>query len=414
MSTQERRGRWVVLAGLLLLALNLRPAAVAVGPVLAEVSEGLGLSPLAEGLLTSLPVLAFAIFGALAPALARAAGIHRVTLAGLGCVVVGLGGRVLTDHASVFLALSMLALAGMATANVLLPPLVKLHFPDHVGLVTALYTTTLAIGLTGALTLTVPISEAGSGWRTGLGIWAGLALLAALPWLVLVRHDRKPPADRREVTLGAVARTRLGVAMAVCFGLQSLQAYAIFGWFAQLWRDAGYSPVAAGALVGLVGGVSIPLSLWLPTAAARRESQVGILLAVIACYPVGYVGLMIAPYSLAVPCAVLIGVGTCTFALVLTLIGLRSRTPGGTAALSGFTQSTGYLLAASGPFAVGAVYHATDGWTWPLLLLIGLTVPLFAVGAVVARPGVVEDQLVRDRSGAGPGRSISEIAGSKP
>ena len=164
-----------------------------------------------------------------------------------------------------FLALSMLALAGMATANVLLPSLVKLHFPDHVGLVTALYTTTLAIGLTGALTLTVPISEAGSGWRTGLGIWAAWPLLAALPWLVLVRP--RPQARRpigATVTLGAVARTRLGLAMALCFGLQSLQAYAIFGWFAQLWRDAGYSPVAAGALVGLVGGVSIPLSLWLP------------------------------------------------------------------------------------------------------------------------------------------------------
>ena len=86
----------------------------------------------------------------------------------------------------------------------------------------------------------------------------------------------------------------------------------------------------------------------------------------IACYPVGYVGLMIAPYSLAVLWAVLIGVGTCTFPLVLTLIGLRSRTPAGTAALSGFTQSAGYLLAALGPFAVGALYDATGGWTWPL------------------------------------------------
>ena len=389
------RGRWAVLAGLLLLSLNLRTAAVAVGPVLAEVTDGLDLTPNLTGLLTSLPVLAFAFFGALAPTLARLVGVHRVTLASLGCVVAGLAGRVLVDHAPAFLALSALALAGMATANVLLPSLVKLHFPDRVGLVTALYTAALATGLTGALTLTVPISEATGGWRGGLGVWAGLALVAAVPWLGLVAHDRKPPANTSDVRLLAVARTRLGLAMAACFGLQSIQAYVVFGWFAQLWRDNGYSPVAAGALVGLVAGVSIPLSLWLPAAAARRESQRGLLLAVMACYPVGYAGLLVAPYSLAVPAAVLIGAGTCTFALVLTLIGLRSRTPSGTAALSGFTQSAGYLLAAVGPFVVGAVYNDTGGWDWPLLFLLALTGPMMLLGSHVARPQVIEDQLRR-------------------
>lgn len=386
-------GRWLVLIAIVAVSLNLRPAAVAVGPVLTEVSAGLGLSPGQESLLTSLPVIAFAVFGSLAAALARLGGLHKVTLGGLACVVAGLSGRVLTDDGLVFLSLSLLALAGMATANVLLPSLVKLHFPDRIGPVTALYTTAMAIGLTGALTLTVPISQAGSGWRTGLGVWALLALVAALPWLGLITRDRRSADPQRAISLSDVARTRLGLAMACCFGLQSIQAYAIFGWFPQLWRDAGYSPVAAGALVGLLASVAIPLSLWLPAAAARRPDQRAIIFTVVACYPVGYAGLLLAPYTLAVPCAVIIGAGTSIFSLVLTLIGLRSQTPGGTAALSGFTQSAGYLFAAAGPYAVGATYHSTDGWTWPLLLMIGLTVPLFFVGSIVSRPGVVEDQL---------------------
>ena len=231
----------------------------------------------------------------------------------------------------------------------------------------------------------------------GAPAWAcgrSLAVLAALPWLALVAHDRRPAESGGAVTLRAVARTRLGRAMALAFGLQSLQAYAIFGWFAQLWRDAGYSPVAAGALVGLVAGTSIPFSLWLPAAAGRRESQVGMFVAVSACYLVGYAGLLVAPYTLAVPCAILIGVGTCTFALVLTLIGLRARTPDGTAALSGFSQSSGYLLAALGPFAVGALHDATGGWTAPLLLLLALTVPLMSLAVRVARPAAIEDELV--------------------
>ena len=116
----------------------------------------------------------------------------------------------------------------------------------------------------------------------------------------------------------------------------------------------------------------------------------GMFVAVSACYLVGYAGLLVAPYALAVPCAILIGVGTCTFALVLTLIGLRSRTPDGTAALSGFSQSSGYLLAALGPFAVGALHDATDGWTVPLLVLLVLIVPMAWTGWGAARDAVLE------------------------
>lgn len=389
----SRRPQLLILLGIVAVSLNLRPAAVSVGPVLAEVSDGLAMSHTLAGVLTSLPVLAFAGFGAGAPWLAGRLGVHRVTLLALGAVTVGLAVRATVDAPWPFLGLSMIALAGMATANVLLPSLVKLHFPERVGVVTAAYTTSLAVGLTAALTLTVPITEATGSWRFGLGAWAVVAVVAALPWLTLVAHDKHLPAQPHEVSLRQVAATRLGLAMALFFGLQSLQAYAIFGWFAQLWRDSGYSPTEAGLLVGVVAAVSIPLSVWLPAAAARARDQRGILLGVMACYPVGYVGLMLAPYPLAVLWAVLVGVGACTFPLILTMIGLRSRTPSGTAALSGFTQSGGYLLAAVGPFSVGAIYDATGGWTLPLSFLLALTVPQLLVGLYAARPVFIEDEL---------------------
>ncbi len=392
-STFERH-HLLILLGIVALAFNLRPSAVSVGPLLAEVTDGLGMSHSTAGLLTSLPVLAFAVFGAAAPWGARRFGVHRVTLVSLLAVVGGLAARATVDSPIPFLALSMLALAGMAAANVLLPSLVKLHFPDRVGMMTAAYTTSLAIGLTCALTLTVPIAEGFGGWRVGLGVWAVLAAVAALPWLGLVVHDRTPANEPHDVTLGQVARTRLGLAMAAFFGLQSMQAYAIFGWFAQLWRDSGYSAAAAGALVGLLAAISIPLSLWLPAAAARRTDQRSLLIAVMACYPVGYLGLLLAPHSLAIVWAVVIGIGSCTFPLILTMIGLRSRTPSGTAALSGFTQSAGYLLAAGGPFAVGALYDATGGWTAPLWFLLVAAVPQFLTGWYAARPVFIEDELL--------------------
>ncbi|MCW2758252.1 MAG: transporter [Nocardioidaceae bacterium] len=392
---ESRAGRILVLVGIVVLAFNLRPSAVSVGPVLDEVRGGLGMSDTEAGILTSLPVLAFALFGGLAPRVARRVGAHRLTLVALLAVVVGLYSRSKVDGVLPFLALTLLALAGMASANVVIPSLVKLHFPTRVGLVTSIYSTALAVGLTSASVLTVPISEQYDGWRSGLEAWALLAAVAVVPWLFLVRHDR-PDAlatPGESIGLGRVARTRLGWYMALFFGLQSLQAYAVFGWMADVYRSAGFSAHDAGLLLGAVTGISIPLSFVIPSLAARMTDISRLVWALFICYPIGYGGLILAPRGGAWVWAVVIGIGLCMFPLVLTLIGLRARTPAGTAALSGFTQSVGYLLSVVGPFGVGVLHQASGGWTVPLLALTAASVPLLVVALAVSRPAYLEDQL---------------------
>ena len=397
-TSESRFQRGLVVFGIAVLAFNLRPAAVSVGPVLDEIRDGLGLNAAETGLLTALPVLSFAIFGALAPRFARGLGMHRVTLLALGALAAGLWFRSRADSGLAFLLLSFVSLAGMAVANVVLPSLVKLHFPDRVGLLTSLYSTFLALGLTSASVLTVPISDAGSDrgtidWRLGLATWAATAVLAALPWLALVRHDRKDTGQPRHLRLADVARTRIGWVMALFFGLQSLQAYVIFGWFAKLYRDAGFSASTAGLLLGVATGVSIPLSFVIPSLTAKVRDQRVLLTAVMGCYPIGYLGLLIAPVSGAWVWAVAVGIGTCTFPFILTLIGLRARTPEGTAVLSGFTQSVGYLVSVGGPFGVGILHDATGGWTVPLWALIALCVPQYLLGLAASRPAYLEDEL---------------------
>jgi len=393
-----RAGGWILL-GVLALALNLRPAAVSVGPVLEEIRVGLGMTHLQAGVLTALPVVAFAIFGAAAPVAARKVGVHRLTLLALVALTAGLLARAVSDAAATFLFLTVVALAGMAAANVLLPSLVKLHFPTRIGPVTSGYTTSLAIGLTAASVLTVPIAEAFGSWRWGLGIWAIPAAIAVLPWITLVAHDERPQEATRSVPLRAIARTRIGWAMAVTFGLQSAQAYTIFGWFAQLYRDAGFSASTAGLLLGVITGISIPVSLWVPAAAARRDDQTGLLLLLLGCYPIGYLGLLAFPVGGAWLWAVLVGIGTGVFPLVLTMIALRSHTADGTAALSGFSQAVGYALSVAGPLGISIAYDATGGWTVPLLILTALSVATAAVGMIVSRPGFVEDELPGQATG---------------
>jgi CP family cyanate transporter-like MFS transporter len=186
--------------------------------------------------------------------------------------------------------------------------------------------------------------------------------------------------------------------MALFFGLQSLQAYAVFGWFAELYRDAGFSPTTAGWLLGVITGISIPLSILIPWLVGRTHNQAALMCVVMACYPAGYLGLVLAPREGALAWAVLVGVGLCTFPLILTLIGLRARTPQGTAALSGFAQSTGYLMAAAGPFGIGLLHDLTDGWTAPLVVLLLLLVPQLLTGLAVSRPAYLEDELARGAS----------------
>lgn len=396
-------GRALVLVGIVVLAVNLRPAAVSIGPVLDDVRAGLGMSGTQAGILTALPVVAFALIGALAPRLSALVGPHRLTALALGCVTAGLLARSRVDGVVAFLLLSLLALAGMATANVVLPSLVKQHFPERIGTMTAVYSTALAVGITGSSVLTVPISEsiggAGEGWRTGLASWSLVAAVALVPWLVLLGRDRgrlRPdPGDR--IPLAAIARTRTGRLMAAYFALQSLQAYAVFGWFAAVFRDAGFSAATAGLLLGVVTGTSIPLSFVVPTLAVRMRDITSLVLVLSACYPIGYLGLAAVPDDMAIGwavlCALFVGVGTCTFPLVLVLIGLRARTPEGTASLSAFTQSVGYLFSALGPFGFGVLHDLTDGWTVPLLGLTALIVPLALVGRAIARPSYVEDEI---------------------
>ncbi len=400
-----------MVVGIVALAYNLRPAAVSVGPVLDELRAGLHMSSTQAGVLTSLPVVAFAVFGGLAPRLARLMGPHRLTLMALVAVVVGLLGRSMVDDVLAFLALSLLALAGMATANVVLPSLVKHHFPSRVGTMTAAYTTALAVGLTSASVLTVPLSKALGGWQDGLMVWALTAAVALVPWVALFSEDRSTNLDEEmppsPIGLGEVARTRLGWLMAVFFGLQSLQAFSIFGWFADIYRDAGFSSGTAGLLLGVITAVSIPTSFVVPALAGRLKHVSWLVVGFIGCYVTGYVGLIVAPVRGALVWAVLVGLGAATFPLVLTLIGLRARTPEGTAALSGFTQSVGYLIAALGPFAVGLLHDLSDGWTVPLLAMIALTVPLLLSGLGISRTVYLEDQLRGAAPAARPTRSSS-------
>ncbi|MFC3996438.1 CynX/NimT family MFS transporter [Nocardiopsis sediminis] len=400
---RPRRVVWLLIAGVALAALNLRTAITSVGPVLGEVTAGLHMSAALAGVLTTLPVLCFAVFGALTPALARRFGEHPMLAAALLAIAVGVGTRPLADDPWLFLALSTIALAGGAIGNVLLPTLVKQHFPDRVGALTTVYTTFLALGSTLAAAGTVPIEQAGGDWRVALGVYALFALVAAVPWLLVLRHGPQRSGSARALGLGQVLRTATGRWSVLFFGTQCTIAYILFGWYAEMLRDSGMSAATAGLALSYLTGLSIPLSMVLPGLMARTRDHRGFVVMFFGSYVIGVAGLWVAPIQGVWLWTTFIGVGMATFTLALTFFAVRTRTAAGTAAMSATSQSIGYLMGGLGPFLFGLLREVTGGWHAPLALFLALVVLNLAAGLRLGRPGHLEDEL-------GPGAAAGAVS----
>ncbi|MFT2014510.1 CynX/NimT family MFS transporter [Streptomyces sp. 796.1] len=431
--------RHLLIAGLVLAALNLRPAITSLGALLEEVRDGLGMSGTVAGALTSMPALCFAAFGLTAPRLARRWGQEAVVCAGLVAIGLGVLVRPFAGGTVGFLLASALALAGIAVSNILLPVIVKRRFPDRVGPMTGLYTMALAVGTSIAAASTVPVTDAlGGSWRAGLVVWGALAVAAVLPWLVIAGAARTPregasaspgapatsaspgaptasaaapaataePADGPGDGPGDAAADASGGgsgrpithsptawALAVFFGLQATGAYITMGWMPQMFRDAGVSASTSGVLLAMTMALGIPLSFVLPRLAARLRHQGVLVVALGGCGLAGYAGLWSAPASGAWAWALLLGLSNCAFPLALTMIGMRARSSSGVVRLSAFAQSIGYLISIPGPLLVGALYQHTDGWRLPIALMAGLMVLQIGAGVLAGRDRVVENEL---------------------
>lgn len=389
----------LVVAGIVLAALNLRPAVTSLGALLEEARVDLHMSGTVTGLLTSVPALCFAVFGTAAPRLARRFGPAAVVCAGMAAITAGLVIRPLAGGAAGFLAATALALVGIAVSNVLMPVIVKNYFPDRVGPMTGVYSMALAAGTSLAAAATVPMTSAlGGSWRTGLAVWALLAAAAVLPWLGLLRdRSRSGPATRAAgrgtaTPAPSIMRSPTAWALACFFGLQATGAYITMGWMPQIFRDAGVSASTAGVLLAVTMAMGIPLAFVIPRLAARMRHQGPIVIALGLCGVTGYLGLFLAPAAGAWAWAILLGVSNCAFPLALTMIGMRSRTGAGVVRLSAFAQSAGYLLSIPGPLLVGVLYQHSGGWTVPLLLMAGLLVPQMVAGVFAGRDRTIEDE----------------------
>ncbi len=387
----------MLITGIVVVSFNLRPGITSVGPLIGMIRDDVGLVNWSAGLLTSLPLLAFACMSPIVPSLGNRYTNDRIMFVGLLLLIVGISMRSVSMVLFLFVGTIFVGI-GIAVCNVLLPGVIKEHFPAKVALMTSIYSTTMGVFAAIASGVSVPVAVGfGWGWKSALFIWTIPALIGVFIWAFLMKNtDRYRETGMHYVTKsdGRIWRSPLAWQIALYMGLQSSLFYIMISWLPEILHDFGVAKSTAGWLLSYTQLIGMPASFIVPVLAGRMKSQAPIVLTLCTSALVGFTGLLLgSTFPVLLISTTLIGIplGGC-FALALTFLALRARHAKHAAYLSGMAQSIGYLIAAAGPILIGYLYDLTHEWTYPLLTLIIITVLVMFFGVRAGQDRYVLDE----------------------
>ncbi|MGC9270391.1 CynX/NimT family MFS transporter [Acidiphilium sp.] len=381
----------LLLAGVLLIAANLRPGITSVSPLLVLIGTSLGLGSFGLIALATIPVICFAALAPVSLPLQRRFGLESVVLGVLALLFVGLALR-LIDSASALYSGTILAAGAIAVGNVLIPAIVKRDFPGRVGLVTGLYVTILYVTAATGAGVSVPLAHATElSWRFALGFWAIPALVALVVWLPQLAHGAtRVPLQHWSGGFARMARSPLAWAVTLFMGFQSLGYYALLSWLPALLHSVGVTPATAGLMLSVSTIVALPSTLVTPSLAARSRDQRGLTIAILSVTLVGYLGLMLAPGAAPWLWVVIMGVGQgAMFPLALTFVVLRAGGATEAMALSAFSQTIGYAVSIAGPLGMGALHALTGQWWVAMAFETATLIPTLWFGLRASRPETI-------------------------
>ncbi|WP_276732752.1 MFS transporter [Bacillus sp. (in: firmicutes)] len=376
---------WLI-TGIIFIAFNLRPAITSVGPVISSIRADLHMSNGTAGFLTALPLLSFAVLSPLAPKFGQRLGNERTLWLGLLMLLIGILLRSAGVTWTLFAGTALIGI-GIAIGNVLLPSLIKHKYPEKSGIMISLYTTSMCIFAALASGVSVPLAaQMGGGWKQAFLLWGVVALLALLIWIPQLRN-RDTANKAVKLQTSSIWFSKIAWHVTIFMGLQSFLFYSSIAWFPEILRSHGMDTSTAGWMVSLMQFASLPFTFLTPVLADRMKHQRGIAAGLTAVYLIGLCGLLAGgSHILLAIWMIIIGIGQgSSISLALTLIGLRSENAQQAAALSGMSQSFGYLLAAIGPIFVGYLFDQTHSWTMPIVLLIAALILMGASGLGAGR-----------------------------
>ena len=386
---RQQAAPWVILLGIIFITVNLRAPLTSVGPLVELIRNDLHISNTLAGMITTLPLLAFAFFSPFVPKLGKRFGVEWILFISIIFLTLGIILRSFSGIANLYIGTAVLGLA-IAVCNVLLPGLIKREYSERIGLMTGVYA--ISMNLFGAIAsgISVPVAVGlGFEWQGALGIWGILSFLSILFWIPQLKRGSikkttiHPQARNHGVNLW---RSPLAWQVTLFMGLQSTLFYVLVAWLPEILKSKGIGLDQSGLFVSIMQLTVLPVTFIAPILAGRMSNQRLLVTIASVCFFTGNVGLLYGSLNFIVLWIILLGMGAgFTFGLAMIFFSLRTDTSGQAAELSGMAQSVGYLLAAMGPMLFGYLHDLTDSWQIPLQILVGVSLLLFIVGLGAGR-----------------------------
>lgn len=421
--TSKKSAAILLIIGIVFIAANLRAPLTSVGPLVSLIRDNLHISNTLAGMITTLPLFAFALFSPLVPGLARRFGAERVLLASVVILTVGILLRSWAGSFGLFLGTAILGLS-ISAGNVLTPSLIKKNFPKQIGLMTGVYSVSMNLFAALASGISIPLARGlGFGWGGALKIWAVLSFVSILIWIPqlrrkenrltageIVHHDvetaplaQQEGMDQRRISDAPVRKINvwkspLAWQVTLYMGLQSMVFYCMVAWMPAILIQKGMNSGTAGWMLSLMQLALIPMTFVVSVLAGRMGSQRTLVIIGSACVTIGLLGLLLFGGSwFAFLWIIILGIGGgFTFSLSMMFFSLRTENADEAARLSGMAQAVGYLLAAFGPMFFGFLHDATDSWTTPLVILICLAIICWINGLGASRNRFVASTIKND------------------
>ena len=371
---------------IILFAATLRTPLTSVGSVTPFIRDDLGISYSLAGFLTTIPLLAFALVSPFAPKVAKIFGMEWTLFWSLVLLGIGILLRSLGFTSTLLVGTALIGIA-IAFGNVLFPSFFKMKYPLHIGILTGIYTVSMNLSSGLSAGTSYPIAKTSVGWQGALGasiIMVAFALLLWLPQLkakkvVLSRSAEKALSWRYFFT------SPLAIAIMLVMGLQSFIFYSAAAWIPEMFIAQGFEAEKAGWLVTVSHISQIPFTFITPIIASKMNNQRPIVVMFTIFYLIGFTGIVMEWSNYAIIWMMCIGFASgSSFGLSMIFFTLRTKTAYEAAEISGFAQSLGYLLAATGPFLFGFLKDITGSFFVPSLIFIVVVLILFASGFVAA------------------------------
>jgi len=387
---RSQSSAWMLILGIIFVAAILRAPLTSVGPLVGIIRENLHISNTLAGMITTLPLLAFALFSPFVPKLGRKFGVELIILLSLIFLTLGIVLRSLSGVANLYIGTAILGFA-ISVCNVLIPSLIKREFPNQMGAMTGVYS--ISMNLFGAIAsgISVPIAVGlGFKWQGALGIWGILSFVSILFWLPQIKNriGKISISNNQETTNSNVNiwRSALAWQVSLFMGIQSMVFYVLIAWLPEILSQQGISSNQSGWLLSILQLAILPFTFIVPVIAGRMSSQRSLVTITSILFLIGTLGLLYGSSNLIILWIIILGIGGgSAFGLSMMFFGLRTENAQQAAELSGMAQSIGYLLAAIGPTLFGYLHDVTNSWTLPLLILVGAAVLLFIFGLGAAR-----------------------------